>query len=126
MSPVRFDVRVSGAERQAETKKSAQQSGNGSFKAELKAQIESGSQVAISAHARKRFAERSVEFGSERQARLNEAVDRVGRTGADKSLVLMDDLALVVSARNRVVITALDATAAKDGVFTDIDSAVIV
>ena len=53
-------------------------------------------------------------------------VDRIQEKGADKSLVLMDDLALIVSARNRVVITALDAASAREGVFTGIDSAVIV
>ncbi len=52
-------------------------------------------------------------------------MDRISEKGADKSLVLMDNLALVVSAKNRVVITALDSTNAKDGVFTGIDSAVI-
>lgn len=62
----------------------------------------------------------------ENQARLGEAVDRIQQKGADRSLVLMDDLALVVSARNRVVITALDSQSAKEGVFTGIESAVIV
>ena len=59
------------------------------------------------------------------QARLGAAVDKIQQKGADKSLVLLDDLALVVSARNRVVITALDSASAKDAVFTNIESAVI-
>jgi len=50
---------------------------------------------------------------------------RDSEKGASKSLVLLDDLALVVSVRNRVVITALDEPNARSGVFTNIDSAVI-
>jgi len=39
--------------------------------------------------------------------------------------VLVDGLALIVSVPNRVVITAVDGADARDGVFTNIDSAVI-
>ena len=85
-----------------------------------------GGGVKMSAHAAKRLADRNVEFSASDQARLEAAVDRIESKGADKSLVLMDDLALLVSARNRVVITALDSASAKDGVFTNIDSAVII
>jgi len=80
----------------------------------------------MSAHAAKRLADRNVELSANDRARLEAAVDRIQSKGADKSLVLMDDLALLVSARNRVVITALDAASAREGVFTNIDSAVII
>lgn len=99
--------------------------GNVSFEDTLQAQILKQDGVKLSAHAQKRLAERNVQLGDVEHARLDAAVDRVQQKGADKSLVLMDDLALVVSARNRVVITALDSESARDGVFTNIDSAVI-
>jgi flagellar operon protein len=38
----------------------------------------------------------------------------------------MDQLALVVSIKNRTVITAVDGNNLKDNVFTNIDSAVII
>jgi flagellar operon protein len=38
----------------------------------------------------------------------------------------MNNLALVVSVKNRTVITAMDGSNMKDNVFTNIDSAVIV
>ena len=38
---------------------------------------------------------------------------------------MLDDLALVVSVKNRVVITAVDDARRNDGVFTNIDSVVI-
>jgi flagellar operon protein len=81
--------------------------------------------VRLSAHARERLESRHITLTDQHQARLDEAVARAGEKGANQSLVLLDDLALVVSVRNRVVITALDEEKAKSGVFTNIDSAVI-
>jgi len=91
----------------------------------LKTELDKQSDVKISAHAQKRLDERNVHMNDTDQARLSAAMDKVQNKGADKSLVLLDNLALVVSARNRVVITALDSASSKDGVFTGIDSAVI-
>ena len=98
----------------------------GAFAGALQTEVLKQSSVKISAHAQKRLNERNVEFSASDQARLEAAVDRIDQKGADKSLVLMDDLALLVSAKNRVVITAVDSASAKDGVFTNIDSAVII
>ena len=39
---------------------------------------------------------------------------------------MVDNVALVVSVKNRTVITAVDQESLKDNVFTNIDSAVIV
>jgi flagellar operon protein len=102
-----------------------QTGGEGAFGSCLQAEISKQTGVTFSAHAQKRLAERNVQFGDGQQARLGAAVDKIQQKGADKSLVLLDDLALVVSARNRVVITAMDSASAKDAVFTNIESAVI-
>ena len=40
--------------------------------------------------------------------------------------MLVDDVALVVSVKNRTVITAMDKDQLKENVFTNIDSAVVV
>ncbi len=58
--------------------------------------------------------------------RVKEGVDRAAAKGARESLVLMDNVALVVSIKNRTVITAVDKANLKESVFTNIDSAVIV
>lgn len=100
--------------------------GANDFAGALQAEVLKQNSVKISAHAQKRLTERNVEFSANDQARLEAAVDRIDSKGADKSLVLMDNLALLVSAKNRVVITAVDSASAKDGVFTNIDSAVII
>ena len=100
--------------------------GQDGFAGTLRTEVAKQTEVRMSAHAAKRLADRNVELSANDRARLEAAVDRIQSKGADKSLVLMDDLALLVSARNRVVITALDAASAKEGVFTNIDSAVII
>ena len=96
-----------------------------SFGQALETELSKQSEIKFSAHAQKRLDERNVQIDSAGQARLSAAVDKVQEKGADKSLVLMDNLALVVSTKNRVVITAMDSSDTKDGVFTGIDSAVI-
>jgi len=58
-------------------------------------------------------------------ARLQDGVERAAAKGAREALVLMDDMAFVVSVKNRTVITAVDAARMKHNVFTGIDSAVI-
>ncbi len=80
-------------------------------------------QVKFSAHAQKRLAE--VQLDSSAMSRLEAAVDKAGLKGGKESLILLDDLAFVVSVKNRTVITAVGADRMADNVFTNIDSVVI-
>lgn len=98
---------------------------DGLFESRLKAEVQK-QDVRLSAHAQKRLAERNVELADSDKARLGEGVDKMAEKGADKSLVLLDNLAFVVSAKNRVVITAMDSQNTGDSVFTGIEGAVIV
>jgi flagellar operon protein len=50
----------------------------------------------------------------------------VAQKGGRESLVMMGDSALVVSVKNRTVVTALDKAQMRGNVFTNIDSAVII
>lgn len=85
----------------------------------------SGPVLKFSAHAQTRLTSRNITWGANEAARLQAAVARAEQKGAKESLVLMDGTALVVSVKNRTVITAVDAASLKDNVFTNIDSAVI-
>jgi flagellar operon protein len=83
--------------------------------------------VKFSQHATQRLQTRNINLTSTQMTQLNNAVDKAAQKGARESLILMDrDLALVVSVKNRTVITAMDGASIKDNVFTNIDSAVIV
>ncbi len=77
-------------------------------------------------HAEERLQRRSITLDARDIARLEEAVKTAEGKGAVNSLVLMDGLALVVNVATRNVVTACEREALRDGVFTNIDSAVIV
>jgi flagellar operon protein len=85
------------------------------------------SQVKFSQHALARLKQREIELDGAQMDRLRMAVDKAAGKGARESLVLMDnELAFLVSVRNRTVITAMDGASVKDNVFTNIDSAIVV
>lgn len=80
----------------------------------------------VSGHAQTRLQSRNIELGQAEWDRVMSGVDRAAAKGAKESLVMIDDVALVVSVKNRTVITAVDKAQLKENVFTNIDSAVIV
>jgi len=80
----------------------------------------------FSAHARERIARRKIPLDANQLQRLNSAVEKAAAKGAKDSLILMDNLALIVSVKNRTVVTAIDENNIKGNVFTNIDSAVII
>jgi flagellar operon protein len=83
-------------------------------------------QLKVSGHAKTRLESRNIQLGKAEWDRVLEGVNRAAAKGAKESLVMIDDVALVVSVKNRTVITAVDQANLKDNVFTNIDSAVIV
>lgn len=84
--------------------------------------------VKFSQHALQRLQTRNIKLGQNDLVKLNAAVDKAAQKGAKESLVFMSnqDLALVVSVKNKTVITAMDRASSQENVFTNIDSAVIV
>jgi flagellar operon protein len=84
-----------------------------------------GSGLKFSRHAQKRLVSRNINLSDADLGRLQDAVDMARRKGGRDSLVLLGDLALVVSVRSGTVITAVDGGSREENVFTNIDSAVI-
>ncbi|GGF80283.1 hypothetical protein GCM10010912_26690 [Paenibacillus albidus] len=80
----------------------------------------------FSTHAAKRLEQRGIELGSSQLDQISSAVDKAAAKGSKESLILMHDMALIVSIPNRTVVTAMDGKSMKDNVFTQIDSAVII
>ena len=81
--------------------------------------------IHFSKHAAKRIEQRGLDLNGEQMARLQRAVGQAEAKGSKDSLILLDELALVVSVQNRTVVTAMDGQSGKDHVFTNIDSVVI-
>ncbi len=80
----------------------------------------------VSGHAQTRMKSRGIELGESDWNRIRSGVDRAAQKGSRDSLVMIDDIALVVSVKNRTVITAVSQDQLKENVFTNIDSAVFV
>jgi len=81
--------------------------------------------LTFSRHARERLEARNMQLNEADMTNLQLAVNRAEEKGAQDSLVLLRDMAFIVSVRNRTVVTAMDSEHLKENVFTNIDSAVI-
>ena len=81
--------------------------------------------VKFSKHALKRLHSRNVEVTPVLLEQLSAAMDKAVAKGAKETLVLGNDSAYVVAPQNRTVISAFDRNNLREGVFTSIDSAVI-
>ncbi len=83
-------------------------------------------ELKFSQHASERMKARNIELSASDLNKLTEAVGKARAKGSRDSLIMMNDMALVVSVKNNTVITAVDQKSIKDNVFTNIDSAVFV
>ncbi len=110
----------------AKPQKVAKASKSKGFDAFLREAETGGERLKFSAHALKRLASRGIELSTNDLSRLSNAVGQAEAKGSRESLVLMDDLAAIVSVRNRTVITVLDAGSSEENIFTNIDSTVVV
>jgi flagellar operon protein len=97
----------------------------GNFAATLAEETRKQESLKVSSHAQKRLDSSQVTLTDSHLERIGGAMERATEKGANQSLIMLDNLALVVSVKNRVVITAVDNARMKDAVFTNIDSVVI-
>lgn len=81
--------------------------------------------VKFSNHAVERMMSRGIQFSPDDMGRLNEAVNKAAAKGSKDTLVLMNDSALIVSVKNKTVVTVMDKNALKENVFTNIDSTIV-
>lgn len=87
--------------------------------------LEQAGGVRFSSHAQERLKARNISFTQEQMQQIEGAVNSVAQKGGKDSLVMVGDAALVVSIKNRTVVTAMDRQQMKGNVFTNIDSAVV-
>jgi flagellar operon protein len=81
--------------------------------------------VKFSNHAVERMQTRGISYNKADLERLNEAVTKAANKGSKDTLVLMNDSALIVSVKNKTVVTVMDKAALKENVFTNIDSTIV-
>ncbi len=83
------------------------------------------SEVKFSKHAQERLNERNIQLDQHDLSHLHNAIELAEKKGSHDSLVLLRDMAFIVSVKNRTVVTAMHGENMKANVFTNIDSAVI-
>ena len=99
-----------------------------SFEEVLKQKSQAGGQTGelkFSKHAVNRLAERNLSLSEQQLARLKEGTDKASGKGIKEPLVLIDDMAFIVSTGSRTVITAMGSGNTDENIFTNIDGAVI-
>jgi flagellar operon protein len=79
----------------------------------------------ISKHAQKRLDERNISIDQNRWSQINEKVAEAKLKGINDSLVVMDEAALIVNAKNNTVITAMDRSEASSQIFTNINGTIL-
>ncbi len=97
-----------------------------SFRSVLEQQRTSAQPLKFSAHAMQRLQSRNIHLSSDDVDRMNVMADKAAEKGAKQSLFMLRDVAMVVSIKNRTVITAVDQDSMKENVFTNIDSAAVI
>jgi flagellar operon protein len=98
---------------------------NSPFAKVLDQSIAAGQPVRLSQHAQERLRTRGITLSEAEMKQLAGAIDSVAQKGGKESLVMMGEAALVVSVKNRTVVTAMDRQSMKGNIFTNIDSAVV-
>jgi len=96
-----------------------------SFKETFSKEIARTNNVNFSKHARQRLFSRGIEMTDQKLDQLSQAIDKAAGKGSKDTLILDDDAAYVASVPTRTIITAFSRTNLQEGVFTSIDSAVI-
>lgn len=81
--------------------------------------------IRFSAHAQQRLRDRNIQLTQSDHHRIATAMDAAAKKGAREAVLVMDQLALVVSVPNRTVITVVEPETGEDSVFTNIDSVVL-
>ncbi len=95
-----------------------------SFQNILSETINESENLRFSKHASLRLSDRNLNLSTNQLERVQNGVNLAREKGLNDSLVLVDDVALVVSVKNNTVITATDKN--QSSVFTNINGAVIV
>ena len=83
------------------------------------------SELKISKHANERLISRNIKITEQEWKVVTDKVIEAHQKGVNQPLVLMDQAALIVSAKNATVITAMERTEAKEQIFTNIDGTIV-
>jgi flagellar operon protein len=96
-----------------------------SFAEILNQTISGGSELKVSHHAQERMDRRNIQLTGDDLSRVEKAVQTAKEKGSKDSLVLLDNVAFLVSVKNNTIVTAVDRENQSQQVFTKIDSVIL-
>lgn len=97
------------------------------FKQHFQQAVESTNRkLAISKHAQLRMNQRNIDINSTTWSKIEAQIQQAQKMGVTDSLVLTKEAALVVSAKNNTVITAMGRDEASSQIFTNINGTILI
>lgn len=80
----------------------------------------------VSRHAEERLTQRNINLNQHQWEAISEKVGEARKKGITESLVITKDAALLVSAKNNTVVTAMNRQEAVNKIFTNIDGTILI
>ncbi|TCN25615.1 flagellar operon protein [Mesobacillus foraminis] len=96
-----------------------------SFSKHLQKALSPSEELTLSKHAKERLNQRGIHINQERWLKIGAKVQQAKDMGINDSLVLLKDAALIVSAKNNTVITAMNRQEASEQIFTNINGTIV-
>lgn len=95
------------------------------FANHLQTAFQKSNKLVLSKHAEKRLQEREINIDENKWNEMEQKLFEAKQLGVTDSLVLVDDAALIVSAKNNTVITAMNRSEAASQIFTNINGTIV-
>ncbi|MFD0049314.1 TIGR02530 family flagellar biosynthesis protein [Actinomycetes bacterium NPDC127524] len=114
-NPIVFPSNGAGVRKKAQT----------GFADHLEQAAKGKDKLTLSKHAQLRLSQRNIQIDQSLWGKIETSVKEARKKGVTESLVLTKDAALVVSAKNNTVITAMDRDEASSQIFTNINGTII-
>lgn len=83
-------------------------------------------ELKISKHASERMKERNIEIPDQLWQTIGEKVHEARQKGVIDSLVVLDKAALLISAKNNTVVTAMERAETENRIFTNINGTILI
>jgi flagellar operon protein len=99
--------------------------GTDTFSHHLQTAMQIEGKLTISKHASERMQQRGIKIPDSRWKQIESKIQDAKKMGVNDSLVLLDNAALIVSAKNNTVITAMDRHEASTQIFTNINGTIV-
>ncbi|SDO84181.1 TIGR02530 family flagellar biosynthesis protein [Halobacillus sp. SY10] len=88
--------------------------------------LQEAKEIKVSKHAMERIRDRKIEISEQAWSKIGEKMTEANKKGVDQSLVVLNEATLVVSSKNRTVVTAMDRSETQSQIFTNINGTIFV